>query len=521
MNKKIIAPVFGLLLFSCVVSRALYAADYWTGDGGRGKSLAVMAPEGKGLSKEDQTLPILVQSYFNTTMETYSDIEIKNRMNAENILRERELQEDSSVRDIGEALKTDYLLLGTITRTSSAFAFNINITRVQDTVIAASHSGTYTREEIENQIAVNKATLDLLGKMGVTLTALAKAELQQAANQQAIQGQRLLTDGILAERGGNTIAAQFAYYQAAEIDPSLMEAANRASIVSRNISTGNIGQDRLNDIQWREAWLKRLTETEQYFDNYFKTLNQPYALIWTDDPKYGATDYNDNTLPVSITVELREMSNWTDPVRKTLNDVWQGLNATGMKAAWGFADWPRSRVSKVGSFLSGSKRLRIAVELVNDKQKVIGRETFEVRGSWDYSFSRDTGIQSFTSSGEKEQTITFHKVKVEDLPPSGGTMAPRFVTVNGVPAAEASKNGVLMITPRDAYRDGAGFDYYGGGYGWDGFNKNGLDKDGFDRAGYKGGYDREGFDRDGYNSAGYSRAGFDRNGFNKEGLTAN
>ncbi|MDR0685678.1 MAG: hypothetical protein LBF83_11210, partial [Spirochaetaceae bacterium] len=60
MNKKIIAPVFGLLLFSCVVSRAVYAADYWTGDGGRGKSLAVMPPEGKGLSKEDQTLPIMV-----------------------------------------------------------------------------------------------------------------------------------------------------------------------------------------------------------------------------------------------------------------------------------------------------------------------------------------------------------------------------------------------------------------------------------------------------------------------------
>jgi hypothetical protein len=58
--------IFGAALFSTPV----HAADYWTGDGGRGRSLAVNEPRGIGLPV-GQTLTTLVQGYFAATLGTY------------------------------------------------------------------------------------------------------------------------------------------------------------------------------------------------------------------------------------------------------------------------------------------------------------------------------------------------------------------------------------------------------------------------------------------------------------------
>jgi hypothetical protein len=507
-NKRLFVAL--CILRALSFSTAAYAADYWTGDGGRGKSLAVNEPRNNGLPS-GQTFTTLVQGYFATTLGTYSAIDVQNRMNMEDILREAELQNESSSQDIGKVLKVDYLLVGTITRISSGCALNIEINQVQNNRAIARHSGAYTQEEIEDGTAVNKAALELLGQMGVRLTTLARAELQQAASRQTIQGQTALAQGIVAQRNGATVEAMTLYYQAAAVDPSLMEAANRVSIVSANIRTGNIGQDRRNDIQWRSDWLARLEETERYFDTFFKT-SQPYALIYTPEPQYGATNYRNETLPVSFRVELLEWSNWTDPVLKTVNDVWQGLDATGRKAAWGFENWPRNRVSSnVNPFRDGSRSLSIKVELLNDQKKVIASQTFSVRGSWDFSLNRNVGIQSFTSSVEGAKNITFPEVNASDLT-EGLTL--QFTAVDGVPVADASKNGLLMITTRSSYRDAAGFDR-------DGYNQKGYDRTGFDPSGYnQKGYNRAGFDRDGYNQEGYNRASFDRDGYNQEGYDA-
>jgi hypothetical protein len=113
------------------------------------------------------------------------------------------------------------------------------------------------------------------------------------------------------------------------------------------------------------------------------------------------------------------------------------------------------------------------------------------------------GIQSFTSSVEAAKTIKFPAVKANDIT-EGLTL--EFTTVNGVPVANASRNGLLMITTRSSYRDAAGFDL------------SGHDRDGFNRAGYNAmGYDKNGYNEAGYDRNGYNRSGFDSEGFNKEG----
>jgi TolB-like protein len=513
---------------------AVYAADYWTGDGGRGTSLVVMEPKSNNLPSEQQYFTSMVQGQFATTLSTYSDIAVQDRMHAEDVLKQFDLQNESGVQDIGKALEVDYVLNGNITKTSTAFALTIQIIRVQGQRTVASHSANYTLQEVDDRIAVNKATFDLLGKMGVTLTALARTELQEAASQQDSQWESLVAQAIDAQRKGDEIRATALYNQAWAIDPSRMEAENRVSILSANIRTGNIGEDRRNDIQWRNAWKARLEETERYFDNFFKTAKQPYALVWTNVLQIGETNYRDETVPVSFTVELLERANWTDPVMKTVNTVWQGLYATGRKEAWGFDYWPRNSVSNVSPFRDDSKRFTIAVELVNDQKKVVARQTFEVRGRWEFSFNLDSwGIRSFTSSGQAAQTIRFPSVKASDLPDKEGGLTLNFTTVNGMPATDASKNGILMITTRNEYRDFAGFDLsgydrdgydragYRAGFDRDGFNRDGYDREGFSRSGYTAaGVGRDGFNRDGYDAAGYDRSGFDRNGFNRNGSMA-
>jgi hypothetical protein len=113
------------------------------------------------------------------------------------------------------------------------------------------------------------------------------------------------------------------------------------------------------------------------------------------------------------------------------------------------------------------------------------------------------GIQSFTSSVEAAKTIKFPAVKANDIT-EGLTL--QFTTVNGVPVANASRNGLLMITTRSSYRDATGFDL------------SGHDRDGFNRAGYNAmGYDKNGYNEAGYDRNGYNRSGFDSEGFNKEG----
>jgi hypothetical protein len=380
----------------------------------------------------------------------------------------------------------------------------------------AKHSGTYTLQQIEDQTAVNKATIDLLGQMGVPLTALARAELGQAANENTQAGQKGMSDAAYRISNGDDIGGQHAAYIAVETDPSLMSEANSASLVAANIRTGNIGQDMRNDLQWGKDWEARLAKTEQYFDNFFKTFNQPYALIYTPELQTGTIDTinrRDETNWVKFTVELRERSNWTNPVLKTVNDVWRDINATGRKTVWGLADWPRYR----NPFTNGSKRLTIAVELLNEQGKVIGQQTFTEQGSWSFSFNQNVGIEKFDSWGEDAKTITFPTVKIADWTDK---MTLRFITVNNVPVADASKNGVLMITTRALYRDAAGFDYDGGGYGWDGYDKTGYDRDGYGRDGFnREGYDRDGYDIAGYDRGGYDRAGYDRGGFNRDGYT--
>jgi hypothetical protein len=234
------------------------------------------------------------------------------------------------------------------------------------------------------------------------------------------------------------VAALSYYYQAAAIDPSLLEAANRASVLSANVTSGNIGADARNDIQWRKDWIARLSASEEYFDGFFKTSSLPYTLFYSTDITQGKINYETETLPLSIEVNLHGSQIWVYSVQKALQTVYDGLNATKRKEDWGLAQWPAKSVTK-NPFGANSKSFSVTAELLNDKNKAIGRQTFNIKGEWSFNFRNGVSI---VSPENVFATVTFSNVNANDIT---DRLTIRIASVNGIGAQTAAQNRVLQI----------------------------------------------------------------------------
>ena len=307
---------------------------------------------------------------------------------------------------------------------------------------------------LENLSAVKEASADLLGQLGVNLTNAGLQELKKTANNTQIQAETALARGITAQRQGTEVAALSYYFQAAALDPSLLEAISRSTAVSANISSGNIGEDSRNDIQWRKNWVDRLTETEQYFnnffDNFFKTSFSPYILVYsTDIKRVGEIDYRTETINLSIETNLlasrsgfRLAETAFKSVQASIQAVSNGLNATGRKDVWGLGDWPRQNSFNLSFFGRKNTPFSITAELVNSRNQVIGRQTFQTDGAYELPVPLPGRSINFSVPADAGKTVMFTGVKAADITDS---LTIRIASVNGVNAETAARNGVLQV----------------------------------------------------------------------------
>ena len=348
-------------------------------------------------------------------------------------------------------------MTGKIIQTSTGYTVQINVTDTTlNTRIIASYSANCTAAELDNHTAIQKASLDLLTQMGVQLTDNAKNELNTINTQQAITAQTALARGITAQRQGTEVAALSYFFQAVAFEPSLVEAVNRSSILAANISSGNIGEDARNDIQWRKDWIDRLAETEQFFNNYFDNFFQntpymPYTLLYTSDIKQvGEINYQAETVTLGIVTTLLASQDWiqsVEPVLRSMQEslqaVLNGLNSTKRKTVWGLDTWPQQGSFNIRSFGRQNNVFSVTVELVNSRNQVIGRQTFQISGTYELIVPLpDRGTQLIHVSEVDSKTVTFPNVKVNDITDS---LTIRIATVNGTTAETAARNGVLQI----------------------------------------------------------------------------
>jgi len=420
------------------------ASPYFTGDGGRGKSITILPPRGSGIAKDQAYLPDFVANELVSNFRNFSAMTLFDRVNNQKqydeLLSGYYDDNDKAGQDLGHLASTEYMLLGDITKTSTGYTLHLMVNKNSDKTNVAAYSGTVSIAELDNLMGIRRASLNLLQKMGVTLTAKAQEELTRAAATNQVTAQTALAKGISAQRQGTEVAALSYYFQAAAYDTSLLEAANRSSILAANITSGNIGDNIRNDIQWRKDWIARLTETEQFLDSFNRTESMPYILFYTSDIKQiGETNYKNETVTMGgIETHLHGSSIWTISIERALQAVYDGLDATKRKDVWGLGGWPRQGVTNL-NFVGQSQNFTVVFELLNDQNKVIGRQTVQTGGSWGLNWS---GRPVVNVNANDRKTVNFQNVNANDI---SDRMTIRVASVNGANAETAARNGVLQI----------------------------------------------------------------------------
>jgi TolB-like protein len=415
-------------------------------------SIAILPLKDSGLTEEQDYLPTTVQSEFVSNFRGYSAIEVLDRVQINNVYREFEasgLYEDNveAVMDYGHMMPTDYLMDGTIIKTATGYALQIQITQSVNKMTAASYSKSCTFVELDNFTGIRRASLDLLEQMGIQLTERTRTELDGAARAQTIDAQTADAKGYTAERGGRTAEAAIYYTQAAAIDPSMLQTASRASTLTASIASGSIGAGTRDLIQQRKDWIDLLTETEETIYKLISSAseNPPYTLYYSNDIQWGDINYQTESRDARFETNLHGRAYWFNSVRIAVQSVYgavyDGLTRTGHKDEWGLGNWPGSGVTQQNPFLTSWRHdINVVFELVNDQGSTIGRQTYSRRP--EYSPRREGNQISVPYNANDFVTLSFNGVKAADISDRG--MSIRVASVNGAPP-EQTPFQIIML----------------------------------------------------------------------------
>jgi len=425
------------------------AAQYWTGDGGRGMRLGILVPHSRGLNDSQDYLPTLIQGVLVSNISQYSAISVLDRVALDRVITETldlTYEDDFDIVSLGHVTQAGYILTGDIIKTSTGFSLQINVTdTTPQAKTIASYSGTCTAAELDNHSAIRQASLELLTQMNVRLTARARNELGRASAQETINAQTALAQGITAQRQGSEVAALSYFLQAAEFDPSLQEAEVRLESISAVITSGNMGSDVRNDIQWRTQWIARLRETEQFIARFLKE-NQNYYLIYSSSVTQGVVDYTRETITLSLELRCTPEPMGFETVNKLARTIRRGLMATGRAETWGI-NWPSQSVTTPSPFFAASNTYPVVVELLNAAGKSVGRQTANLAiGGW---FMPDGGALSGTTVPYLRSPVKldFSGIDVKDI----DNITIQVTSINNIPAERAATQMGLRILPQDDY----------------------------------------------------------------------
>jgi len=436
---------FAVALFLAFAAQGQVKTDppKWTGDGGKGMDITIIAPKATGLSENERHLPALVQGEFVSNFSKYSAIAVRDRERLDAHFAElySEIYDDKTKEnlDIGRLIPTTYLMTGELTRTTTGYALQVYISRTADGATEKSESMTFSSiRELERLTGIRKISLKLLKQMGVAITAEAEKELV-GEDEIGASAQKYLARGVTALQQGKEIDAFIYSSMAAVFDPSLKEAVSRASTLSAGISGGGLGDNIRDDIAWRKQWVQRLTDVENFFAENLKQNDMPYTLFYTNNVKRGETNYDDETVSMSINTYLYGSSVWSLSMERVLQSVYDGLNATKNKDRWGLGQWPQKSVTDKNVFNGREQEFSVVFELLNNRNETIGEQTLRVSGNWGLNWS---GRPVVGLSAPDRKTLTFEGVKAQSI---SDNMMVRVVSVNEESAEAAIADGLLKI----------------------------------------------------------------------------
>jgi len=412
-------------------------------------SIAILVPRASGLADNQNHLPVVVQGEMVSNFSSFSAIRVLDRENLyvqyEELLSGHYDDDAEELHDLGHLPPTDYLLSGSIIRTSTGYSIQMRVTKNSDKMIVASHSETSTFAELDNLTAIRRASLDLLEKMGIRPTARTRTELTRAAPANHVDAQTALSRGIIAQRQGTEVAALSFFQQATELDSSLLEAESRLNIVSAAITSG-IGADARSDIQWRNQWIARLREAEEFLANYLKT-SPAFYLVYTSFHDKLDIDYTRETVTVSIDVGSLPEPIWFEAVNRLTRTIRKGLLATGRADAWGI-NWPAQTMSSPSPFAGKNTTYPVVIEILDERGKSVGRQTISLPFDW---FTPDGGVQSGIIAPRTafSTKVTFSGINVN----VSDNMTIRIVSINGINAESTVSRLGIRVLPEQEFNN--------------------------------------------------------------------
>jgi hypothetical protein len=411
------------------------SGPYYEGTGGAGLRLAVLQPEGLGLSTNEQWVLSFIQGDLTGVFAKYSAITVSDRQNLDKALAQGtalNVSKDESIK-IGKLINVQYILTGSLRKISDAeFLFQLAVTNTETGVRKASYSKTTAAEQLRDAAVLRDAAEDLLAQMGVVLTAAGKQALHRTGTRE-LEAAVALARGITAQKNGNTIETLSYFYNAVSYDASLPEAAGRLESLSAMVSSGGLGESIKTDIEARDKWKKILDEFEIFYSEH-----PPFELAFVPGPtQRGVTDYEaagGATADLQFKVTLRE-SPELNGMRQVLKNIHDGLEQTKNKETWGFANWPYQ-----SALFNGSKDYAVSAELLDDNGTVIKLIKFDLFGR--LFLMRE---KIFPDSTQNRQMV-FTSVKVDSL-----TVNPqvKITSVNGINADRSGQDGYIRIVPLD------------------------------------------------------------------------
>jgi len=218
---------------SLLAQKSIPSSPFFTGNGGKGISLAILVPQALGLTENQSYLPTLVQGEFVSSFSSFSAISVLDRKLLDDQYAELYSgyysDDAQGIYNLGNLAPASHILLGRITRTARGYALQMSITKSADNMTVASYSGTFTFAELDNLVGIRRASLDLLEKIGVTPTERTQTELVGGATVNHVNAQTALAQGITAQKQGTIVEAMSYFYRATAFDESLIEAANRVN----------------------------------------------------------------------------------------------------------------------------------------------------------------------------------------------------------------------------------------------------------------------------------------------------
>lgn len=244
------------------------AKNPYSGDGGKGITIAVPRPVMQNSTRADNWMPQLFQDLLTGDLAKFSAMKVIDRVNEQLVLAEQNNSASGNYSDddyikIGNLTNAQYIVAGNIQNVSGRYNVSFRINNTETNEIKATFNKAYPIGDIETGFAAKEAVKELLAGMGVTLTDAGEKSLL-VIQQVEVRATAQLARGVVAANSNNIVESLGFLSEALGSNKTRNEANHYIHQFFGNIQTANIRERAAFAIAQKEKWEKIFLDLDQY-----------------------------------------------------------------------------------------------------------------------------------------------------------------------------------------------------------------------------------------------------------------